>query len=41
MIVLAGLLPTLAGAAPVRVFVAGAAKAGVEALLPGLRARGR
>ena len=35
MIVLASLLPALAGAAPVRVFVAGAAKAGVEALLPG------
>jgi molybdate transport system substrate-binding protein len=35
MIVLAGLLPALAGAGQVRVFVAGAAKAGVETLLPG------
>ncbi len=40
MIVLAGLLPALAGAAPVRVFVAGAAKAGVEALLPGFERAG-
>src|SRR5471032_2409323 len=35
MIVLASLLPALAAAEQVRVFVAGAAKAGVEALLPG------
>jgi hypothetical protein len=34
-IVLASLLPALADAEQVRVFVAGAAKAGVEALLPG------
>ena len=40
MIVLAGLLPALAGAAPVRIFVAGAAKAGVEALLPGFERTG-
>jgi len=35
MIVLASLLPAVACAANVRVFAAGAAKAGVEALLPG------
>jgi len=35
MVVLASLLPALAAAEQVRVFVAGAAKAGVEALLPG------
>jgi molybdate transport system substrate-binding protein len=35
LIVFGSLLPALACAAPVRIFVAGAAKAGVEALLPG------
>ena len=35
MLVLACLLPAVVCAAPVRIFVAGAAKAGVEALLPG------
>ena len=35
MLVLASLLPAVACAAPVRIFVAGAAKAGVETLLPG------
>jgi len=40
LIVLAGLLPALAGAAPVRIFVAGAAKAGVQALLPGFERAG-
>jgi molybdate transport system substrate-binding protein len=35
LIVLASLLPALASAEQVRAFVAGAAKAGVEALLPG------
>ena len=40
LIVLAGLLPALAGAAPVRIFVAGAAKAGAERQLPGFEQAG-
>ena len=40
MIVLAGLLPALAGAATLHVFVAGAAKAGAERQLPGFEQAG-